>query len=193
MQPFYLPEGVTVDAIGVSGKKGSGKTTLTRLALIKQGYIPIPLARHFKVDMVAKDGAPAAEVFGAAETKSATTRDALQKRGTELGRNVYGEDVWLRHLEAHILDFVAHGITRFVIPDVRFPNEVEYVQQALGGKVYRIIGRGVQSGDAHPSETALDGYDGFDAVIDNRPENAERAPRLLAALAAADFGPVVYR
>jgi hypothetical protein len=67
------------------------------------------------------------------------------------------------------------GIARFVIPDVRFPNEVEYIQRK-GGRVIRVlapqrVANSPLSLEArlHRSETALDEYplDNFDGLLDN--------------------------
>ena len=51
-----------------------------------------------------------------------------------------------------------------IVPDVRFPNEVEAIQKAEG-RVIRLTRKPFE--DGHPSEIALDGYDGFDYVLDN--------------------------
>ncbi len=66
------------------------------------------------------------------------------------------------------------GIREYVpvledLDDVRFPNEVKYLK-SLGGKIVRlerfeklnIYGKNLDD----PSETSLDGYDGFDHTID---------------------------
>ena len=60
---------------------------------------------------------------------------------------------------------VASGTQLAIVPDVRFENEVEAIQKA-GGKVIRLTRKPHE--DAHPSETALDNYENFDAVIDNQ-------------------------
>jgi hypothetical protein len=53
-----------------------------------------------------------------------------------------------------------------VIVDVRFPNEVQGIQR-YGGKVIHLL-RNPCILDSHASEQALDGYSGFDAILDNR-------------------------
>jgi hypothetical protein len=61
--------------------------------------------------------------------------------------------------------------------DVRYPNEVQQVQ-ALGGRVVRLINRGgaqTARHAMHASETALDGYEGFDLVLDNAEGREEEA------------------
>ena len=103
-------------------------------------------------------------------------RHLLQQEGTERGRQVYGDSVWLDTAYAwmqYLHD--ANGVERFVIPDIRFPNELAYVQQR-GGKVIRVRApqrvAGTTLSEAarnHPSETALDDtpLTAFDYVVDN--------------------------
>jgi len=91
-----------------------------------------------------------------------TAREVMQFVGTDVMRKMYG-DVWSKGTVKRILK---EGSEMAAICDCRFPNEVEAVQEA-GGKVIRLT-RFTTDVDPHPSETALDGYKGFDAVIDNQ-------------------------
>lgn len=163
---FNIPTDRHLQLIGMAGKAGSGKTYLAKHALLPIGFVPLAVANHFKVDAVVRDGAPLDEVFFTA--KSDETREMLQQRGTEQGRHVYGEDIWVRTMEAWVAAFVAAGVHRFVVTDVRFPNEADWVKQ-LGGKLVRVLGRGGLEGPLafHPSETALDDYPGIDLDLDN--------------------------
>jgi len=63
-----------------------------------------------------------------------TLREALQLLGTEFGRNLIGEDVWLRHMRWRIEK--APG--NVVIDDLRFRNEYEMLR-ARGGLNATII------------------------------------------------------
>jgi hypothetical protein len=166
---YFNAIGEVDQLIGLSGKAQCGKNYLARHALIPLGYLPIALADHFKVDAVVRDGAPMDEVFFS--DKSPATRDLLQRRGTEEGRWVLGEDIWIRTLEAWISAHVSKGWRRFVVTDVRFANEAEWVKM-MGGHVAQVVGRGGLGGSLalHPSETGLDDYPAFDAVINNSPD-----------------------
>lgn len=103
-------------------------------------------------------------------------RRLLQALGTACREHI-DSDVWIkaamRKVTAH-----QHAGRNVVIPDVRFPNEAEAIK-LLGGIVVRINRPGVTAGtaaiDLHPSETAMDNYPMYDAVIDN-----ETTPRGLA-------------
>lgn len=61
----------------------------------------------------------------------------MHKIGTEEGRDVYGENIWIKITETWIETVNLRGITRFIIPDVRFQNEVDWIK-SLGGKVIKI-------------------------------------------------------
>lgn len=91
-----------------------------------------------------------------------TAREVMQFAGTEIFRKMY-HDVWA---EGTVKRILKEGTELAVICDCRFPNEVEAVQRA-GGKVIRFT-RCQPIPDNHPSETSLDDYVGFDAVIDNK-------------------------
>lgn len=86
-------------------------------------------------------------------------RRLLQKMGTEAGREVLGQNIWVDTVLNQIGDRDA------VITDCRFPNEAQAVKDR-GGFVVRVTRPGVEAVNAHPSETSLDGWN-FDAVVGN--------------------------
>ena len=90
-----------------------------------------------------------------------TVRKFLQVLGTEAMRDNLHTDVWLNALFA---DYTEDQ--NWIITDVRFQNEADRIKE-MGGLLIRINrDTGVDSG-SHPSETALDDYNGFDIHIDN--------------------------
>jgi hypothetical protein len=174
------------EIIGISGKASSGKDYISDHFLDPLGYKKISLSWHFKVWLVGKGEATYEEVF---VTKPPHIRKLLQLEGTEYGRLKYGEQVWCNTMGTW-MDLLsdAWGINKFVCPDIRFPNEVKFIQD-LGGKVFRVHSpkRVAKSGlnaeaRAHISETALDGYDLFDGTILNDPEHSETTKRQLNIL-----------
>lgn len=88
-----------------------------------------------------------------------TVRSFLQKLGTESVRNGLHHNTWINALFA---DFTEDS--KWIITDVRYPNEYEAIKQR-GGVMIR-VNRGEQSKDAHISETALDDFK-FDYTINN--------------------------
>jgi hypothetical protein len=172
--------------LGLSGKAGSGKDYIFEHFLRPVGYHRWALADHFKIWIVGKGEATHEEVF---LTKPPEIRKLLQEEGTERGRNVYGESVWVNTAFAWFrLLNETWGINKFLISDIRFPNEVEAVQNA-GGKVFRIHapGRVVKNKltpeqRLHISETALNDYTKFDDFIYNDFEFAETVSMQLQKL-----------
>lgn len=93
-----------------------------------------------------------------------TPRQMLQKIGTDAMRNGLDTDVWLKAMGANL-----RPDQNYIITDVRFPNEVDYIEDNLGGKVFRVVRPGYQSGTPeHESETALD-YMRFDEIVNAGP------------------------
>lgn len=73
-------------------------------------------------------------------------RQLLQRFGTEVGRELYGESFWVDR----VMNQVTHP-GRYVITDVRFPNEEIAVHKA-GGRLFRINRGGVVAVNGHASE-----------------------------------------
>lgn len=73
-------------------------------------------------------------------------RQLLQRLGTEVGRELYGENFWVDR----VMNQVTHP-GRYVITDVRFPNEEIAVHKA-GGRLFRINRGGVVAVNGHASE-----------------------------------------
>lgn len=98
-------------------------------------------------------------------SKKMTARELMQYFGTDIMRHMH-EPVHVNHA----LNKIKSEQSQFaIIPDVRFPNEVEAIQEA-GGKVVRLT-RVFSSEDEHPSETALDednfDWKNFDFILEN--------------------------
>lgn len=75
-------------------------------------------------------------------------------------RLVFGDDFWVNQTLTGV-----KKTDKIVVSDVRFHSEVDAVH-AHGGKLIRIDRPG-HSAHGHVSETALAGFDGWDAVIVN--------------------------
>lgn len=94
-----------------------------------------------------------------------TAREFLQYFGTDIMRNIK-DTVWVDYTLKNIL---TEQSSVAIIPDVRFPNEVEAIKRA-GGIMIRLT-RDVHN-SSHPCETALDqdkfDWMAFDYIIDNQ-------------------------
>lgn len=152
--------------IGLSGYAQSGKDTVANHLVKHYGYTKISFAEPIrealyilnpKIDIADMRGvrlASAVDGLGWENVKadSPDTRELLQKFGTEVGREMFGQDFWVNQamLKAREHDNV-------VFADVRFPNEVEAILEA-SGDVWRVFKTDVGAVNRHVSETALDKY-----------------------------------
>lgn len=85
-------------------------------------------------------------------------RQLMQRFGTEVVREMFGDDVWVELAMRNLTGDV-------VFTDVRFPNEADAIRNA-GGLVVRVVRPGVGAVNGHPSESALNDYR-FDAEVSN--------------------------
>lgn len=79
-------------------------------------------------------------------------RELLQRFGTDAGRNVLGENIWV---DALLNDCLIHQ--NYSVADVRFPNEATAIRER-GGIIVRVMRPGVTAVNAHISEKALDNF-----------------------------------
>ncbi|AVD99275.1 deoxynucleoside monophosphate kinase [Streptomyces phage BillNye] len=88
-------------------------------------------------------------------------RDLLQRLGTECGRELISQNIWVdatfNRMDPNF---------NYVISDMRFPNEASAIL-ARGGHLLRIERPGVGPANGHKSETALDDWD-LDVILNDR-------------------------
>lgn len=155
--------------IGLSGYAQSGKDTAAN-ALRELGYERIAFADVLRSAVYAlnpflPDGRRVQDVvdemgWDRAKVNFTEVRTLLQRMGTEVGRNLLGDNVWVDTALRNLSD---DG--KYVITDCRFPNEAEAVR-SRGGVMIRVERPGVGAVSNHPSETSLDDYP-FDVVLSN--------------------------
>jgi hypothetical protein len=166
-----------IKLLAISGKLGTGKTTLETLIAKHHATKQIAFADGLKESYMAIFPGGASPYTS--EGKAAIIPELeisvgkfLQDFG-EAGRQ-YNPSLWLYSVGRK----VAHANTLYIVTDCRFPNEVAYVQK-LGGKVIRLERDNVDPAalagrdSQHVSETALDNFDGFDLVLRNNGTLAE--------------------
>jgi hypothetical protein len=172
LQDDVLKPRVTV--LGLSGWARSGKDTIADYLVDVEGYTKVSFAQPMKeamyrlnpritvnevVNTALRVGI---DVYGwdGLKERSPDIRGLLQRFGTEIGREMFGENFWVDYA----LNSIEDG-SKVVFSDVRFPNEADAIRQ-LGGKVYRVERQGVEAANDHISEHALDKYK-FDGIINN--------------------------
>lgn len=192
--------------IAIGGKAGAGKDTIADYLVSRHGFVKIGFADPMKRFCREVFDFSDEQLFGASEHRDApdtryvqpfphdmssgrpfilTPRYALQRLGTEWGRDCY-PNVWVDYaiMTAQSLlcgecayqqdTGLEEGLDNWpapagvVIPDARFINEFEAVRRAAGGECWRVKRPGTVAGD-HASELEADSLDDefFDGIIDN--------------------------
>jgi hypothetical protein len=161
--------------IAFSGLKGSGKDTAAKVLIEEYGFTKIAFADplrealytlnplvpvEYKVcheghelnirDYVTLNKLVEAEGYEKAKRENPEFRRLMQVFGTEVGRQLFGENVWVDILEKRFPD-IRDPNTRYVITDCRFVNEAKFVDR-VGGSIIWITRPGVES-DGHASES----------------------------------------
>lgn len=202
-----------MNIIGICGRAGAGKTTAGEVLVKNFGFVAVSLADPLKRICKEVFQFTDEQLWGPSEKRNEpdkrfpnsfssanegrwpqgwlTPRYALQRLGTEWGRDCY-PDVWVDYamrVAKRLLDdnaASAHNGCLYsaksglvymntdecpagvVIPDVRFPNEVDVIR-AVGGRIWKINRWNDVNSDAwrkHVSEAHVDDIKS-DVTIDN--------------------------
>ncbi len=170
--------------IGISGKMGTGKDYFVENYVkkyieeeLKEKYIILSFADMLKINLMVHHKIDLNELYG---KKTPKIRELLQLEGTEKGRNIYGDDIWIRYVKAWGEMFMMRGIKYIIIPDIRFKNEYDFIK-TNGGIVFRmhapnrnekrlreesIDNINYEKIKNHQSEIELDDFK-FDIIIEN--------------------------
>lgn len=155
--------------IGLMGYAQSGKDTTASVLVDEYGFTRIAFADALREMLYALNplaGPPPGDDVGHirvqdlvnqlgwdnAKMQYAEIRELLQRLGTEAGRTILGENVWV---DAAMMKTDADPLGDFVFTDCRFPSEANAIR-ASGGKLWRIERDGFGPVNGHASETALD-------------------------------------
>jgi hypothetical protein len=161
--------------IGLSGYAQTGKDTVAKYLIEEHGYRRVAFADKirealYRLDPILTDipEIPRAGLASAVDhigwetlkQHSEQARGLLQRFGTEVGREMFGDNFWV--------DQAIKGVSKFdkvVFTDIRYPNEYKAVK-LIEGKIIRIVKPSITAINGHTSESALDDYV-FDGTIDN--------------------------
>lgn len=132
--------------IGLTGLARSGKNTVGA-EIAQYGYRPVAFATPIKhmldslfeyIDLSQRDHIWNDEWKEAPVLGKWSPRGLAQTLGTEWGRKTINSDLWLDLLQAHIQsEYRRYGYNKFVITDVRFNNEAEWLREV--GKLVHVI------------------------------------------------------
>ncbi len=186
--------------LGISGKKQSGKSSLTKYIrdnlhlLTKYKTINIySYADEVKNMCCNIMGLTSQQCWGTDDDKNSitkyrfenmpefkdgmptglmTARQVLQHVGTNIFRKM-DPNIWVY---ATIRKIQKEKYDLALIDDVRFKEEVEAIYNfSSNSKVIRLTRAPFKDIDFHPSETALDGYDNFSLVLENHKMTKEES------------------
>jgi len=178
--------------IGLKGYKGVGKDTVADYYVERYDFVKVAFADKMKEAVANLFGIPIhwvdeyknpelhawvglsggdADELGSRIKRSMDWREFLQRFGTEMGRNTFGQNFWVKQL---LYSERVLSLEHVVISDCRFANEAQAIRQA-GGKIMEIVRPGYES-DGHPSEQPLP-----TELIDFRIQNSGDLHHLLAS------------
>lgn len=154
--------------VGIAGKAGSGKDFMAKLLQEQMDFFPLALADQLKINLHVLEGYGLDKLYG--QHRSSLARSRMQKYGTDEMKPLHGEDVWARFLLAWVNVLRRRGdIERFVVPDVRFTVEAEWITR-VGGIVIKLEGRErddmTKAQRRHRSETELEAIEPY-AIVHN--------------------------
>jgi hypothetical protein len=108
-----------------------------------------------------------------------SSRHLMQSLGADWGRRLVSTNIWVDVVVQKISEKPA---LRFVVDDLRFPNEAAAIRNIDGSQIWRVDRTGVSLNHNHPSDGMLDDIR-FDRVISNNgsvQEMFDQANRALA-------------
>lgn len=121
--------------IGVTGFAQVGKDSITNYLVENYGFVRVGFADEVRrclyiLNPYIKDAEQflrelVDEIGWEYAKKYEEVRGLLQRMGTDVGREIFGESVWIVKAESKL-----EGLGRVVISDVRFENEAEFVRWA---------------------------------------------------------------
>lgn len=157
--------------IGLAGIAGSGKDTVANIIVQSDPrYCRVALADPVRRHCISLYGLDHNKLIADYEYKETiiprwglSPRQILQRYGTEVCRAIH-PDTWVRYLFECIHQ---SNFFHFVVPDVRFRNEVDAIGRG-GGQVWWVErpGAGSDTGAAHISENSVCATD-CDSVLIN--------------------------
>ncbi len=176
------PRDVPWPIVGISGKAGSGKDTLASLLVEQHKYCRRALADPIRELLNERFGwepefwtSRTWKETRVASAGNKSPRDWAQWLGTDVGRELAGDDVWVYTLAR---DWARMEHPLLVVPDIRFDNEAEWIH-SIGGVMVNVERPGIAQIHPHRSENGVD-----PALIDLNIRNDRSARSLLSDFSA---------
>lgn len=140
--------------VGFAGYAGCGKTSAAEAT----GGLVLGFADPLYAGLAAMLGVSEDQLRARATKELAmpcgrSPRDLLRTLGTEWGRSLVREDLWVWRMRQRVEAAGRAGAALVAICDVRFPNETAFVRE-LAGEVWWIDRPGIEAGD-HVSDLSV--------------------------------------
>lgn len=139
--------------IGICGPARAGKDTIAR-TLMSMGYVKDSFAAPIRQFVASICGLTLEQLelvkdFPSDALNGKTPRYAMQTLGTEWGRKMLAQDLWINYLMRRSTG------QRLVVPDIRFENEAQAILNN-GGLILKVVRPGVEIVEStHSSEAGI--------------------------------------
>ena len=146
--------------IALCGYKGVGKSTYAKFLAGENGVV---LSFATPIKQMLRTLVGHEYVFGDKKNEmthlGVTGRVLLQTLGTEWGREIIDQDIWVKAMKHILTDTMFDEYHPIVIDDLRFENEAKMVRE-LGGEVWEIDRKNfTPANDNHISEAGVENVD----------------------------------
>jgi hypothetical protein len=191
--------------IGLTGCKGVGKDTAASFLIEEYHYVKLGFADILKqavanlldiplnrVDTFKETGniiLSISEEYHPSLQKAISGRGFLQRFGTEMGRQTFGDDFWINLWDRQYQEIQGKSPSYIpiIVPDVRFNNEALFLNR-VGGTIIEITRSGHET-DGHESEEGI--YRDLIAItVDNNASMESFRRRFLAVYHGLTVGVV---
>lgn len=158
-RPKPPPSGFQIPLVGLHGPATCGKDTVGRILRDEFGLERVAFADSirdglkgiFRFNDLDFEGASKEAII---EWIGKSPRQLMQTLGTEWGRGLVREDIWLLLAERKIDKLREERYIPVVITDVRFENEAELIR-SKGGTIWHIYRKDAVQVQSHTSESGV--------------------------------------
>lgn len=155
--------------IAITGHINAGKSTAAKLLVEHHGFVLIKFAQPIRDILVHGFGIREEDIeknknVHMDELAGQTIRRAMETLGTDWGRKMMGDALWINQWHRRYNEAVSQGKS-VVVDDLRFENEEKLIR-TLGGKIWKIVGPRAQKTE-HESASYIDDIQATRTIVNN--------------------------